>query len=235
MIAVGVAPIEKLRFDAQLQRAGADPAAFKFWKFADDCGESVRVRVFGRGAAAVYDVDADENWVPQFARDLKNGRFAGDGMAVLDEAGLNVLRAVAAALAGQGIEAGLEILNQRVPHRFTGIYRLTGNVLHNAALVDKEEGSGTVVLTDVPLNDSFCQFVFRDGSFSTTHSGTDARLAGNPYSGIIGSYVGVPIPGLNGGLYGTLCHFDFGDHAIGDEEFLVLGRVAQILPRYLAD
>ena len=49
----------------------------------------------------------------------------------------------------------------------------------------------------------------------------------------VGSYVGVPIPDANGELTGTLCHFDFKEHPISDDEFRLLERLAQTLSPHL--
>jgi hypothetical protein len=81
---------------------------------------------------------------------------------------------------------------------------------------------------------SFCQFVLRDGLFLTEDSGSDHRLAGHPYAGVVGCYVGVPISKGPGSLDGTLCHFDLASHPVSDDEYLLLERVAMLLPAFLA-
>lgn len=63
-------------------------------------------------------------------------------------------------------------------------------------------------LEAVPLGISFCQFVLRDGVLLTSNSAHDDRLEGHPYRGVMVAYHGVPIPSPEGGLLGTLCHFD---------------------------
>jgi hypothetical protein len=37
----------------------------------------------------------------------------------------------------QGVHPALEYLNQRTPHRYTGLFRFGGEVLHNEALFDR--------------------------------------------------------------------------------------------------
>ncbi len=49
----------------------------------------------------------------------------------------------------------LQNLNDRVPHRFTGIYQVDGQVLHNVAVIDKQQSGDIVFLMRVPLSDSF--------------------------------------------------------------------------------
>ena len=129
--------------------------------------------------------------------------------------------------------AGLEFLNARVPHRFTAIYQLDGSLLRNAYLHDK---LGEVISDDlrvVPLKDSFCQFVLRDGYFKTSNSAQDVRLNGLKFQGVLGAYYGVPLLDNRGSLYGTLCHFDRPNAPLEEREFMVLQRVAKILSAYL--
>ncbi len=85
----------------------------------------------------------------------------------------------------------------------------------------------------MPLETSFCQYVMRDGQFITAESGTDTRLDGHPYQGVMGSYVGLPLQGGGDSLMGTFCHFDFENRELPDEEFAFLQRVARLLPRYV--
>lgn len=230
---IDLVPNERLYFRLVLRALGVDPKGFNFWKFAHEHGERIRVRVFGRGSAAVYDVPDSETWTSQFADDLKRGHFGGDSGYLLDKDGLRVLHDVCAAFEEKGVTAGLQILNQRVPHRFSAIYQLVANVLINVALVDKENILDTFCVKAMPLQDSFCKFALKDGFFATSRSGTDARLEGHPLSGVYESYVGVPIPRTEGGLYGTLCHFDFASQPLDDQEFFLLESVAKALPRYL--
>ena len=129
--------------------------------------------------------------------------------------------------------AGLDFLNARVPHRFTGLYRLEAGIMYNVFLHDKE---GVVIpefLKAVPLGESFCQFVLRDGLFCTSNTAEDSRLDGHKYQGVLGAYYGVPLLNNAGELYGTLCHFDSVPRSLDDEEFAVQQQAAKILPSYL--
>jgi GAF domain-containing protein len=220
---------ERLYFRLMLRGLGLDPTGFNFLKFAHRQGKRIRVRVFGRGSAAVYEVPDSGHWTTLFAQDLAAGQFGPAGVSLLGAEGQAVLRRFAAVLDEDGPTAALAILNQRVPHRFTAIYELKDNVFRNIALVDKECSVDTFSLLAVPLEDSFCQFVLRDGCFVTGDSGADDRLHGHPYCGVVRSYIGVPIPRQEGGLYGTLCHFDLAAHAVSDEEFLLLEHAAQLV------
>ena len=129
--------------------------------------------------------------------------------------------------------AGLDFLNARVEHRFTGVYRLDGGVMRSMYLHDKQGEIIPEFLQDVPLVDSFCQFVLRDGGFCTANTGQDARLNGHKYQGVMGAYYGLPLLNNAGELFGTLCHFDVPNHALPDAEFAFLQKAVQVLPKYL--
>ncbi len=138
-------------------------------------------------------------------------------------------------LEAHGLQGGLQFLNARVPHRFTAIYRLEDLMLHNIQLIDKAEDPelDTTALQKLPLGDSFCQFVLRDGLFKTSKTTGMDSLKGHPYQGVLESYVGLPLLKTPTELYGTLCHFDFGEKPIDDAEFAFLQKAARLLPRYL--
>ena len=135
-------------------------------------------------------------------------------------------------LSTEGLHAALKFLNQRVPHRFTAVYRLDDLVLRVVDMVDKD-GLNDMQLESVPLGDSFCQFALRDGSFLTAGSGGDSRLDGHPYQGVVESYVGLPLARADGELFGTFCHFDLAGRPVNDEEYTFLTQVVGVLPRYL--
>jgi len=137
------------------------------------------------------------------------------------------------ALTGQGAASALAYLNAGVPHRYSALYRVGDGILRNLLLHDKLGEMRPEFLAAVPFESSFCQFVLRDGSFRTDDSGTDARLDGHPYQGVMVSYHGVPLIGNSGELIGTLCHFDVAQHGISDEEFALLQRAGCAFPPYL--
>jgi hypothetical protein len=229
MVPVDVAPLEARQFRLLLQRSGADPASFRLRKLADIDSGNYKVRVVGRSAATVYEAREPGAWTRQFASDLESGVFGQPGAAEPPAPVAALLGQFREALTREGLAGGLRFLNQRVPHRFTAIYRLEGPLLRNVAMVDKHLHLEPLDLQVVPLKDSFCQFVLRDGLFLTTESGGDERLAGHPYRGVMGCYVGVPVSRTKGTLEGTLCHFDLQSHDLADEEYMLLERAAGLL------
>jgi GAF domain-containing protein len=132
-----------------------------------------------------------------------------------------------------GLVTGLQLLNEPVEHRYTGIYRLEQGVLKSVELVDKDGEIKPEFLSEVPLEDSFCQFVLRDGLFRTSDTGKEPMLIGHKYQGVLLSYTGVPIVGEDGSLYGTLCHFDALRRELSEEDFEHLKEAARMIPEYL--
>lgn len=106
-----------------------------------------------------------------------------------------------------GLHAALRYLNSRTPHRYTGVYRYQGEMLHNVALFDpyepeKQRGA------DIPMADAYCSNVGRNREpLEFADAKSDGRfpyLAGSP----VVSYSGVLISSPEGVPYGTLCHYD---------------------------
>jgi len=79
------------------------------------------------------------------------------------------------ALKGSGRNAGLRYLNSRVDHRFTAVYKPEAGVMRNVAIVDKLAEVVPANLLAVPLEETFCQFVLRDG-FETQLQGFDVAI-----------------------------------------------------------
>lgn len=132
-----------------------------------------------------------------------------------------------------GIAAALIALNRGVPHRYTAAYRLERDILRNVELIDKAGEDRPEYLATVPLQTSFCQLVLRDGKFLTSDSGSDSRLDGHPYKGVMVAYHGVPIVDDRGALVGTLCHFDLEQQPLPDEEFDRLQSVGRVIHRFM--
>ncbi len=132
------------------------------------------------------------------------------------------------------IQAGLEYLNSRVPHRFTAIYKLDGDVFILQHFVDKLGEIAPQLLTKVPFDASFCQYSVGLGQFVSEDTINDQRLNGHPNQGTLGTYVGLPLTLMPFGLYGTFCHFDFDPNLrVTDEEFEYLQGAMRVLPKYL--
>jgi GAF domain-containing protein len=145
------------------------------------------------------------------------------------------LETFSAVLHAEGPEAALAYLNEGVPHRYSAVYRFAGPMLRNVLLHDKAGEMRPEFLVAVPFDQSFCQFVLRDGSFRTDDSATDPRLKDHPYRGVVVSYHSVPLTTSAGDLWGTLSHFDMTPLPLSDVEFELLQAAARLLPGFLAE
>lgn len=130
-----------------------------------------------------------------------------------------------------GLVAALKVLNDRVPHRFSAVYRVApDNYLVIVAFVDKRGEACPSYLLSVHHDVSFCQFTLRHGQFRTNDSATDKRLDGHPYQGLMNSYHAVPFMSTDGRVKGTICHFDPHAMPLPDEDFELLRLAARIFP-----
>lgn len=105
----------------------------------------------------------------------------------------------------QGILATLRVLNSRTPHRFTGVYKYTPDILKNVLLVDAfdpsvEKGG------DVPNEDAYCVLLKEAPQLAFGHLG-DSQCPAKLNSPVV-SYCGVQLVRSNGVPFGSLCHYD---------------------------
>ena len=133
----------------------------------------------------------------------------------------------------QGLNAALKFLNERVAHRFTAIYRLDKDDLQMVELIDKHNEPATAPKPRVPFSQSFCEVAVRDGLLATSNSALDHRLDARPNQGVLASYTGLPLMQPAGQLYGTLCHYDYDQQPISDDEFAFLQQAAGLLIKSL--
>lgn len=134
-------------------------------------------------------------------------------------------------LESQGLDAALMLLNARVPHRYTAVYRLSSEYLQRLAFIDKEGGAG-LGFSEVPFKDSFCELAISDSPMMVTNVATDARLQERPNPGVLMSYVGLPLSVGPGALYGTLCHYDTIAHPLSDAEIWFLEQASELLLQF---
>ena len=136
-------------------------------------------------------------------------------------------------LASQGLHSSLQFLNQRVNHRFTAVFRLDKSELSLVHLIDKLDDPSTKPASPVPFANSFCELVMTQGAVMTANSVPDKRFDGRFSQGIVIGYVGLPLVQRGGALYGTLCHLDYSEKLVNDDEFAFLQNVVGVLPPYL--
>lgn len=108
-------------------------------------------------------------------------------------------------------------------YRCIGIFRFQDGRANAALHYDREQPQ-QLRAQEVPDSATYCCFV-RDtrGLFATADALADPRLATHPARDTVRSYCGVPILDPEGGLLGTLCHYDMvpRDPAQLDLELLV--------------
>jgi hypothetical protein len=97
-------------------------------------------------------------------------------------------------------------LNDRTPHRYTGVFRFDGNTLRNEALFDRfrpalERGE------DVPMAATYCSLVGREQAPLEIVDAARDPCAQEIQTPVI-SYCGVLIRDEEGNPFGTLCHYD---------------------------
>ncbi|MCY7354305.1 MAG: GAF domain-containing protein [Lysobacter sp.] len=116
---------------------------------------------------------------------------------------------ILATLEKDGVHAALRLLNERAPHRFTGIYRYDGDMLRNVILFDVHDPhlrrGG-----DIPMQHSYCALL-QDSDARTlefddprSHPPSVARSHLTP----VVSYCGVVLVDAAGQPFGSLCHYD---------------------------
>lgn len=136
-------------------------------------------------------------------------------------------------LAENGLHGALEFLNDRTPHRFTGLYVMVAGRLRNVALYD-----------------SFDVRVQRGekaaGELTRFFRIDNPVRAGRPSPGRaqrwslsstrnIRSYCGVPLRDGSGAAFGTLCHFDMHRCQERKSDLPLLRQAAEILKGKLAE
>lgn len=105
----------------------------------------------------------------------------------------------------QNIIAALRVLNGRAPHRYTGIYKYTREILKNLYLVDAFDPTVTKGL-DVPNEDAYCVLLGNKRKIAFGRP-EDAACPIKLTSPVV-SYCGVLLVRSNGEPFGSLCHYD---------------------------
>jgi CheY-like chemotaxis protein len=118
------------------------------------------------------------------------------------------IRDFRAVLDAQGMHQALGFLNRRTSHRFTGIFRFEGKLLHGLHLFDREHAA-PLQGSDAPLRQTFSAIVEAERQpFVVWDSHLDPKLVEHPARDRERAYCGVLLRRNNGLPFGTLCHFD---------------------------
>ena len=141
---------------------------------------------------------------------------------------LSSLTEFRARLAGGGRRAGIELLNQRTSHRFTGIFQFAGEFLKCIELVDKWDWT-VRRCDDVPIGSAYCAHLQRTGEPLVVADGTvDVRVPWMRNKPVT-SYCGAVIETPAGQPWGALCHFDMSPCESNAGEVDLLVAAARLL------
>ena len=136
------------------------------------------------------------------------------------------------ALKLSGVTGALRYLNQRTPHRYTGIYRYDGDTLRNEAFYDKydpELQKGE----DAPMATTYCSLLQSQNTLEIADAAADERVKGKITTPVV-SYCGVSVKDSAGNSFGTLCHFDMKACQERTTDFLFLESAAKLLFQHLS-
>ena len=108
-----------------------------------------------------------------------------------------------------GLRAALYSLLRLTDYRFISIFRFQDGMATSAVHVDRED-LASMQAGEVPDTATYCCYV-RDGNgaFVTADALLDPRTVNHVAREAVRSYCGIPILDPEGGLIGTLCHYDF--------------------------
>ena len=197
-----------------------------------------------RAAAIRRYVSSEPTWTPQDSVPYPDGTIAMDSTSPALAAQSFDTRASAttsiedtfcAVLASAGMRQALGVINARTRYRFTGLYRVEPPALRNEYLFDRENPTLSLGGDVTPLSDTYCGVVAEAREpFVTVDATADPRLIAHPARQSVISYVGVPIRGSDGRIFGTLCHFDFRPRILPADEVVVLESISKCVSRWLA-
>lgn len=116
---------------------------------------------------------------------------------------------ILATLEKDGLHAALRLLNERTPHRFTGIYRYDGDMLRNVILFDVHNPHlrrGD----DIPMQHSYCALLqdTDSGTIEFDDPRSDPPSMARSHLTPVVSYCGVLLVDAAGQPFGSLCHYD---------------------------
>ena len=138
-------------------------------------------------------------------------------------------RVFANLLKTRGIREAMFYLVGLTDYRFIGIFRFQGGKATSAVHIDRENPLD-LQAGEVPDTATYCCYV-RDGNgaFVTADAMLDPRAEGHPARLAVPSYCGLPIMDPEGGLIGTLCHYDVVPRDPEQLDLPLLLRVASLL------
>jgi hypothetical protein len=145
----------------------------------------------------------------------------------------DLVRTVTETLQVGGLHRVLQMLNETVPYRFTGVYHFEPGWVRSLVLFDRENPA-LEVGADVPMKESYCMYTAREGSGLRIVNATgEARWVGHAARESVLSYVAVLLHDGEGAALGTLCHFDFCSRQVPPGTLELLEAVRRPLEEHL--
>jgi len=131
-----------------------------------------------------------------------------------------------------GLHPALALLNERTPHRFTGVYLFDPPIARNVGLFDRENRS-LEMRNDAPMRETYCSIMGETGrAFCTADTLHDERVADHPARESVQSYMGTPLRRATR-VGGSLCHFDFVPREPADGDYPMLDQAARLIVDWL--
>lgn len=138
----------------------------------------------------------------------------------------------AAHLDVDGLHTALGYLNARTRFRYTGAYRFAAPLLCSIAIYDRENPT-LVLCAEVEMDTTYCSIVgARHEALAVDDAERDARVSAHPARAQFAAYCGVPLRGVGGHPFGTLCHYDPRPRIGSSEQIELLERVAPLVAAY---
>lgn len=128
-----------------------------------------------------------------------------------------------------GLRAAMYSLLRLTDYRFISIFRFQDGMATSAVHVDREDLTATQA-GEVPDTATYCCYV-RDGTgaFVPADALLDPRTVNHAAREAVRSYCGIPILDPEGGLVGTLCHYDFAPRDPGQLDLELLLQAASAI------
>lgn len=128
------------------------------------------------------------------------------------------------------LRGALELLNMESGYRFTAIYRLGSTHAQNFMLVDRDNEPDSPFMADIPLDESYCQFVKAlCAEVVIEDAAVDHRLSAHPYKDVVRAYCSMPLKGEDGAVVGTLCQFDAAPIESSEITLALMAEMARLL------
>lgn len=114
--------------------------------------------------------------------------------------------------------------------RYTSLFRFDREALVSMWTYDREHNRADAFAVITPIEQSYCTLVRQTGELvAIEDAASDPRTAGHAKRNVLATYVGAPVFGPDGAMFGTLCTYDEAPRRIGEMARLELSAAARQL------